>query len=152
MKWRTAGTLVLGLLAMRLVGAHHGDAGRYEDKLTTVTGKVVELQLINPHAVLVLEVADEQGNVVRWRGELGSAVSLKKQWGWTHETIKVGDVLTITGRRLKNGQPVMTLSECSRVVAADGRELFRGNAPGQPSGEPAPHAGAGNDPCAVFKR
>jgi hypothetical protein len=36
--------------------AHHGDAGRYEDKLTTVKGTVVELQLINPHAIVLLDV------------------------------------------------------------------------------------------------
>lgn len=144
-------TLLGGCWTLALA-AHHGDAGRYEDKLTTVTGKVVELQLVNPHSVLVLDVTDEQGNVVRWRGELGSAVSLKKQWGWSRDTIRVGDVITMTGRRLKNGQPVMTLSECSRVVAADGRELFRGNAPGRPSGEPAAAAEGGSDPCAVFKR
>jgi Family of unknown function (DUF6152) len=120
--------------------AHHGDSGRYEDKLTTVTGTVAELQLINPHSVLVLDV-DEGGKVVKWRGELGSAQGMKR-WCWTKETIKSGDKMTMTGRRLKNGQPYMTLSEGARVYDGNGKELFRGNDPGQPPGGGAP------PPCA----
>ena len=33
--------------------------GRYEDTLTTVTGAVVQIQLVNPHSMLILEVKDE---------------------------------------------------------------------------------------------
>src|SRR5213596_2143064 len=82
------------------VFAHHGDAGRYEDKLTTVKGTVVELQLINPHSVLVIDAVGDDGNVVRWRGEAGSATQLKG-WCWTSSVIKVGDAVTMVGRRLK---------------------------------------------------
>ncbi|PYR03207.1 MAG: hypothetical protein DMG00_27030 [Acidobacteria bacterium] len=110
--------------------AHHGDAGRYEDKLTTVKGTVVELQLINPHSIVV----------VRWRGEAGSAMQLKG-WCWTQDVIKVGDTVTMVGRRLKNGSPYMTLSENSRVFDANGKEIYRGNDPGQPN-QPGPCAPA----------
>ena len=47
-----------------------------------------------------------------------------------------GDTITMRGRRLKNGSPYMTLSECARVITADGRELFRGNRPAEE--EPLP--------------
>src|SRR5438034_180265 len=102
--------------------AHHGDSGRYEDTLTTVTGTVAELQLINPHSVLVLDVI-ENGKVVKWRGELGSA-QVVKRWCWSKNTIK--GKITMTGRRLKNGSPYMTLSEGARVYDANGKEIFRG--------------------------
>ncbi len=129
---------IVGLMLMSgLVLAHHGDSGRYEEKLTTVTGSVVEVQIINPHSILVLEVPDESGKVVRWRGELGSALVLRR-WGWTRESIKIGDTLTMVGRRLKNGQPYMTLSENARVIDVNGKELYRGNDPGQPPGYPRP--------------
>lgn len=120
--------------------AHHGDAGRYEDKLTTVKGTVVELQLINPHSVLVIDVKGDDGNVVRWRGEAGSATQLKG-WCWTSSVIKVGDAVTMVGRRLKNGSPYMTLSENSRVYDANNKEIYRGNDPGQPN-QPGPCAPA----------
>ena len=131
----------LGLVSMSAaLLAHHGDAGRYEDKLTTVKGAVVELQLINPHSVVVVDVKGDDGNVVRWRGEAGSATQLKG-WCWTSSVIKIGDTVTMVGRRLKNGSPYMTLSENSRVFDASGKEIYRGNDPGQPN-QPGPCAPA----------
>jgi len=127
------------ILSSASVIAHHGDAGRYEDKLTTVKGTIVELQLINPHSIVVLDVPDE-GNVVRWRGEAGSATQLKG-WCWTKDVIKAGDTITMTGRRLKNGSPYMTLSENARVIDANGKVIYKGNDPGQPN-EPGPCAPA----------
>ena len=126
--------------------AHHGDAGRYEDTLTTVTGTVVQIQLVNPHSMLVLDVKDANGTVVRWRGELGSPAQLK-QLGWRSGAIKGGDIVTMRGRRLKNGSPYLTLSECARVIDANGKELFRGNDPGRPATEAGAQS-AGPDPCA----
>jgi hypothetical protein len=120
--------------------AHHGDAGRYEDKLTTVKGTIVELQLINPHSVVVLDVTEDGDKVVRWRGEAGSATQLKG-WCWTKDVIKAGDTVSMTGRRLKNGSPYMTLSENARVIDASGKVIYKGNDPGQPN-EPGPCAPA----------
>ena len=118
--------------------AHHGDAGRYEDKLTTVKGSVVELLLINPHSTVVLDVAEDGGKVVRWRGEAGSSTQLRG-WCWTKDVIKVGDEVTMIGRRLKNGSPYMTLSENARVIDASGKVIYKGNDPGQPN-QPGPCA------------
>jgi uncharacterized protein DUF6152 len=112
--------------------AHHGDAGRYEDKLTTVKGTVVEIQLVNPHSTLILDVTEDGGKVVRWRGEAGTATQMRG-WCWPKDVIKVGDAVTMIGRRLKNGSPYMTLSENARVIDANGKEIFKGNDPGQPS-------------------
>ena len=133
---------VTGLLMMStgLMFAHHGDSGRYEDKLTTVTGTVAEIMLVNPHSTLVLDVKDESGKVVKWRGELGSAVQLRG-WCWTKEVIKAGDTVSMKGRRLKNGSPYMTLSEQARVTTAAGKEIYKGNEPGK-SAEPGPCAAA----------
>ena len=139
MKNIAAYTLILILAAPAF--AHHGDAGRYEDALTTVTGTVVELQLINPHTILIVDAPDKNGKTVRWRGELGAPTTLRG-WCWDKDTFKAGDKVTMIGRRLKNGQPYMTLSEYARVINADGKEIFRGNDPGK-RGEPGPCAGRG---------
>ena len=132
------------LMSTGLLLAHHGDSGRYEDKLTTVTGTVAEIVLINPHSTLVLDVKDESGKVVKWRGELGSAVQLRG-WCWTSEIIKAGDTVSMKGRRLKNGSPYMTLSEEARVTNAAGKEIYKGNDPGK-RGEPGPCAQAPTQP------
>ena len=141
-KYANGLVFVVGLLLMPtgLLLAHHGDAGRYEDKLTTVTGTVAEIVLVNPHSTLVLDVKDESGKVVKWRGELGSAVQLRG-WCWSQEILKVGDTVSMKGRRLKNGSPYMTLSEEARVTTLAGKEIYKGNDPGKP-GEPGPCAPA----------
>jgi hypothetical protein len=133
---RPLSVLMLGLLVLSgRAFAHHGDSGRYEDNLTTITGVLDQVQLVNPHSVLILAVKGSDGTVVRWRGELGSAIGMRR-WGWTREYLKVGETLTMTGRRLKNGSPFMTLSEGARVVDAEGHVLYRGNNPGEPEQPP----------------
>ena len=115
------------LLAVSLAQAHHGDAGRYTETVKTVTGSVVEFQFINPHSMLVIAVEDENGDIVEWYGELGPPNSLQNRWGWDKDTFQVGDVLTMTGRSLKNGGPYMTLSELSRLLDAEGNEIYVGD-------------------------
>ena len=105
--------------------AHHGDAGRYEDKLTTLTGSVVEVQLVDPHCILVLDVPDEKGQVVHWQAELGGRTVLTKQYGWNKNTLKFGDKVTIVGRRVKSGAPYINLTDRASITLVDsGKEIF----------------------------
>lgn len=125
---RSAAITAAGLLFIAASGlAHHGDAGRYTETTRTVTGAVVEFQFINPHSALIIAVEDDSGEVVEWYGELGPPNSLENRWGWDKTTFQVGDVITMTGRALKNGGPYMTLSEKSRLLDADGNEIYVGN-------------------------
>ena len=118
--------------------AHHGDAGRYIEEVVTITGAVVQTQLINPHAILVLDVTDPNGKKVRWQAEMGGAQGLIRG-GWTND-VKPGTKVTLTGRRLKSGAPYMNLTERARVVVTDtGKEVLR-NAN---FGQPPPTGGAG---------
>jgi hypothetical protein len=106
--------------------SHHGDAGRYEENVIVLTGTVVELQLVDPHSMIVLDVPDEKGQKIRWQAELGGRNALTKQFGWNKNTLKVGDKLTITGRRVKSGAPYINLTEKANVVLTDsGKEIFR---------------------------
>ena len=111
----------------QLALAHHGDAGRYTETVKTVTGTVIEFQFVNPHSMLVIAVEDENGEIVEWHGELGSPNNLRNRHGWDKDTFQEGDVLTMTGRALKNGGPYMTLTEKSRMYDADGNEIYRGD-------------------------
>jgi hypothetical protein len=106
--------------------AHHGDAGRYEDELTILKGTVVELQLITPHSIVVVDVPDENGKVVRWQAEMGGRQQMIKDFGWTKDTLNPGDKITLTGRRVKSGQPYMNLTDRANIVMTDtGKEIFR---------------------------
>ena len=119
--------------------AHHGDADRYNQDIVTVTGTVVDVQMVNPHARIVFDVM-EDGKSVRWQAELGGPQQLIKQFGWTPSTIKAGMKLTFNGRRLKSGAPYLNLTERANIVAADsGKEIYRT----QNFGEAAPQGPKG---------
>src|SRR5262245_37564937 len=106
--------------------AHHGDAGRYEENVTILTGTVVEVQLVDQHSILVLDVPNEKGQMVRWQAELGGRNALAKNFGWNKNTVKYGDKVTITGRRVKSGAPYINLTEKANVILTDsGKEIFR---------------------------
>ena len=118
--------------------AHHGDAGRYEDAITTLSGTVVALQLINPHSIIIVDVEDESGKSVRWQVEVSNATGLARI-GWTRETLKPGDKITMSGRAVKSGAPYINLSENSRIVRTETcEEIFHsgmgfGEAPDYPA-------------------
>jgi len=119
-----------------LVWAHHGDAGRYNEEVTVITGTLVEVQMVNPHSLITFDVTGPNGQTVRWQAELGAAQQLMKQFGWNKTTMKVGEKLTITGRQAKNGAPYMNLTERSNIVLADsGKEIYRTPNYGQPASQ-----------------
>jgi len=107
------------------VGAHHGDADRYNQDVVTVTGTVTDVQMVSPHARIIMEV-EESGKTVVWQAELGGPQQLIKQFGWTPATIKKGMKLTMIGRRLKSGSPYLNLTERANIVVADTKkEIYR---------------------------
>ena len=114
------------VLASVPVLAHHGDAGRYEDNVMVIKGTVVEMQLIYPHSIVVVDVPDENGKVVRWQAEMNGRAAMIKDFGWTKDTVKPGDKITLTGRRVKSGAPYMNLTDRANIVLTDsGKEVFR---------------------------
>lgn len=118
--------LGVSLSAVSLSFAHHGDAGRYKDEVITVSGTVIALQFMNPHSRLILDVADERSNTVRWHAEFGNPNRMHTEFGWTREILKPGDRVTLTGRRLKSGAPYINLTERAQVISTDsGTELYR---------------------------
>jgi hypothetical protein len=120
--WIAAGLLLISIPLF----AHHGDAGRYEENVVVLTGTVVEVQLVDPHSMIVLDIPNEKGQPVRWQAELGGRNALAKNFGWSKSTLKFGDKITITGRKVKSGAPYINLTEKANVVLTDsGKEIFR---------------------------
>jgi hypothetical protein len=130
------GLATIALLLPVRLGAHHGDAGRYDESPFVITGTIVEIKLTNPHSILVFDAADAEGKVVRWQAEMSGGQVLTRQFGWTRESPKVGDKITLTGRRVKNGSPYMSMAKRANIVMADtGKEIYVGQTP---PGSPAP--------------
>ena len=123
-------SVLLGLVTSVLVWpglrveAHHGDAGRYEETITTIEGTVVALQLINPHSLIILDVVDEAtGQKTRWQAEISNANGLARI-RWTKDTLKPGDKVILSGRVLKSGAPYINLSERARLTRSDTCEVL----------------------------
>ena len=124
-RWILAGMLAGFCTVAGTVLAHHGYADRYDQEDPVILDAVVvELQLINPHSLIVFNVRDEDGKVVRWNGHLGSATNLRNQEGWTKDTLKPGDRITIQGLPATNGAPDLLLARASRITRTDtGEEI-----------------------------
>ena len=131
--------LVTIMLSGTPLFAHHGFAGRYDEaNPITITGTVIELQLINPHSQIIFEAKGPKGEVQRWHAELGGASALRRE-GWSKETLKAGTRITIVGPAAKSGTPDMNLSHESRVTLTDSGKVIHdsignGNPPGGADG------------------
>jgi len=99
--------------------AHHSTAMYNMGNPVTVTGTVKRFDWTNPHAYIYLEVADEKGAKVEWAIEMMSLNHLKS-YGWTHSTVKPGDVISCTGGAAKSGDPAML---SSLIKLSDGRMI-----------------------------
>jgi Family of unknown function (DUF6152) len=129
--------------------AHHGFAGRYDEaNPITITGTVVELQLINPHSQIIFEVKGPKGEIQRWHAELGGANAIHRE-GWGKDTLKPGTRITIIGPAAKSGTYDMNLSHESKIILTDTGKVLHdsmqtGNA-NAPAARPAAAAPAGGN-------
>jgi hypothetical protein len=91
-------TWALAFLALsRSLSAHHS-VGLFE--ITTpirVKGVVVHVEFANPHSVIYLEQASEDGQVVRWAVENSAPLAMLERRGITKDTVKEGDVIEACG-------------------------------------------------------
>jgi Family of unknown function (DUF6152) len=77
--------------------AHHSFTATYfEDRTIQIEGKLLQFMFRNPHSFVHVEAPDENGEMHRWAVEWGGAGQLSGQ-GVTNQTLRVGDIVTITG-------------------------------------------------------
>jgi hypothetical protein len=114
---KAIGSVALGLLASYTsLLAHHGTSNYSTTAQTiTLTGTVTEFVWSNPHVYLLFDVKDDKGATVHWAGEMNSPGVLKNA-GWTKNTLKAGDQVTVTLRPNKFGTPVGLLSRANMLV------------------------------------
>ena len=122
MNARCAGVTILALaVSVRVASAHHSFSAVYDDRRSvTVTGVVTQFRFVNPHALMSLEVTDESGKVVTWVVEFAGRLNLS-EIGWTADSIKSGEKLTVTGNPTHTPAPRLAFQ---KIVKADGSQLL----------------------------
>lgn len=133
MKYAMIGAFVV--TAAAALSAHHSFAAEFDaNKPVTLTGTVTRLEWANPHIWVYLDVKDDQGNLQHWQCEGGAPNTLTRN-GWSRDSLKANDRITIDGALAKDGSKTCN----ARVVKlADGRSVFAGSAGGDAPPTPKP--------------
>jgi hypothetical protein len=104
--------------------AHHSFAAEFDaEKPVTLKGVVVKWEMMNPHGWITVDVAGTGGDKVRWMVETSNPNGLMRL-GWTKNSLKPGDQITIEAYRAKDGS---NTANAARVTLADGRSVFAGS-------------------------
>ncbi len=118
--------------------AHHAFSAEFDANLPIrVTGKVVEVEWINPHAWVHVEIELEDGSTLIWELEAGTPNTLLRR-GLTKTLLTYGTPVTVRGYQSKDRRCDPNCKGSGRdITLADGRKLFMGS-----SGTGAPRDGA----------
>ena len=114
--------VLVGLLVVvsTPVSAHHGVAAYDMNKTLALKGAVTSFELRNPHSLLSFDSNDDKGNVQHWSVETHNPRALV-ELGWTKDSLKPGDQVTVHLHPAKNGS---TVGYLVKVVFANGKELY----------------------------
>jgi len=130
MRLRTRSLLALGMALMVAAPllAHHSFSAEYGNEPANLKGAVTKIEWQNPHVFFYIDVKDEQtGKVTNWALEMGAPAVIQRN-GWTRNTMKIGDMVLVTGTKAKNGKPLANAR--SVVMAATGKKLGAGSSEG----------------------
>ena len=92
----------LVLVMTAAAAAHHSAAPFDITKTKTISGTVKQVQWTNPHSWVWVDVPNGKGGVETW-GIEGMSPNYLERRGWTKNTLKPGDKITIDVRPMKDG-------------------------------------------------
>lgn len=114
------GILAGSLLLCGTAFAHHSMSMYDRGHDTTFkTATIAQFEWVNPHTQITFTVTDERGNAVKWVAE-GPGPNRLSNHGWTKDSLKSGDQVTIIGNVNKDGSATMRFE---KVIFADGQTL-----------------------------
>ena len=93
-------TLVIALAS--IAAAHHSAAPFDTTKSKTISGAVNKVQWTNPHTWVWVDVPNAKGGVDTW-GIEGMSPNYLERRGWSKNTLKPGDKVSVDIRPLKDG-------------------------------------------------
>jgi hypothetical protein len=117
------GVAVGGIFALTPVSAHHSFTAQFDGtKPVTLKGTVTQMDWINPHAWIHLDVKGPDGKVESWMVETGSPNILLRR-GFTKKSLEAGTDIVVQGYMAKDGENKIN---GGAVTFPDGKRLFLG--------------------------
>ena len=112
------------MLSAMTARAHHSFDAEYDStRVLTLTGVVTQLDWINPHAYVFLDVKDADGTVRNYKVEMGPPYALVRG-GWKRDTIKIGDKVTISNAaQAKDGSSGAGSMPTTSMTLENGQKL-----------------------------
>jgi hypothetical protein len=106
------------------VTAHHSFSAQFdENQPLKLTGKLVEVKMVNPHSWIYIEVKGKDGTMERWAWETAGVNNLYRS-GWKKSDLVIGTTLVIDGHRARSGGLV---ANASTITLENGRRLLAGS-------------------------
>jgi len=106
MKISRFGVLVVTMLAIAgaSLSAHHSFAVFDMTAEKTITGVVSKFEWTNPHTFIFVDVTNDKGATETWAIE-GMSPNYLGRRGWSKNSVKPGEKITVSLRPLKEGKP-----------------------------------------------
>jgi hypothetical protein len=117
--------LLLGMsLAVSPVQAHHSFSAEYDNnKQVHLEGVVTQMEWINPHTWIHIDVTGPDGKVTSWMVEGGSPNILLRR-GFNKGSLEKGQKIAVDGFQAKDGS---NRANGSNITYPDGKKLFLGS-------------------------
>lgn len=99
---KTISLIVISIVGVGSVAAHHGLDSYDTTRLLEFTGEVIEFRLMDPHSVLVVETVNSDGTTSIWEVEGGTASGIIDA-GLSQEFLRRRPIVHVKGFQTRDG-------------------------------------------------
>ena len=119
--------IVAGVLGTVPAWAHHSFAAEFDrSKVVNITGTIIKMEWVNPHAWIHVAAKNPDGTTTEWMIEANTPNGLLRR-GFTKKSLEEGTEVIIRGYQAKSGDNKINGSS---MTFKDGKKLFLGSSSG----------------------